>query len=294
MTRKSKTETPTMRSTVLSPAKINLFLRIISKRPDGYHNIYSLMQPVSLYDELDISINDKEGIKVVADLPGVPDGPENLAYRAAELMLDKSGKKSGIEIIIRKKIPHGAGLGGGSSNAATVLMALNGLLNAGLTLEQLMSLGGLLGSDVPFFMLKSSAFATGVGTDLKLVVVPKYHYVLINPGFTVSTEWVYTSFHLTNRAEDNNLIYSDDSLNDICWLTSSMVNELESVTARGHPQVNEIKDSLKAAGAEATLMSGSGPTVFGVFSGEASAAKAVLTLREVVSSKYSLFHVHGL
>ncbi|MBE9528874.1 MAG: 4-(cytidine 5'-diphospho)-2-C-methyl-D-erythritol kinase [Proteobacteria bacterium] len=295
MTRESKNSAAeATRSTYLSPAKINLILRITSKRSDGYHNILSLMQPISLYDEVEVEVNTDGGIDVKADVPGVPNGPENLAYRAARLFLDESGIKSGVKVSIRKRIPHGAGLGGGSSNAATVLVALNELSGAGFSVEKLMALGAELGSDVPFFMLKTSAIATGRGTELRAVKLPSYQYVLINPGFGVSTEWAYSNFILTNGIEDNTLFYSEDTFNDLPWLTRSMYNDLESVTASVHPQIAVIKEALVRAGAEGALMSGSGPTLFGIFSDHARAATAAASLRESLGDECRVFHVEGL
>lgn len=295
MTRESKNSaTVTSRSTFLSPAKINLILRITSKRSDGYHNILSLMQPVSLYDEVEIEVDTIGGIDVEADVPGVPNGPENLAYKAARLFLDESGIESGVKISISKRIPHGAGLGGGSSNAATVLSALNELLGAGFSIEKLMALGAELGSDVPFFMLKSAAIATGRGTELTAVKLPSHQYVLVNPGFGVSTVWAYSNFILTNGVEDNTLIYSEDTFNDLPWLTRSLYNDLESVTASAHPQIDVIKEALVRAGAEGSLMSGSGPTLFGLFSDHARAAGAAAALKESLGNECSVFHVKGL
>ena len=285
---------PTVRSTFLAPAKINLFLHITAKRPDGYHDIFSLMQPVSLYDEVEIEVNTDGGIVVEADVPGVPNGPGNLAYRAARLFLDESGIESGVKISIRKRIPHGAGLGGGSSDAATVLSALNGLLDAGFSIEKLMALGAELGSDVPFFMLKTAAIASGRGTELTSVKLPSYQYVLINPGFGVSTEWAYSNFILTNRVEDNTLFYSEDTSIDLPWLTRSLYNDLESVTAPVHPQIDVIKEVLLNAGAEGALMSGSGPTLFGLFSDRTAALKATASLKESLGDECRVFHVEGL
>ncbi len=281
-------------SVFLSPAKINLSLQITAKRPDGYHDIHSLMQPVSLYDEVELKLTQGRGVEVCADVVGVPNGKENIAYRAAELFFKETRYKSGVDISIKKRVPHGAGLGGGSSNAATVLMGLNALTGVGLEAQKLISLGAALGSDVPFFILKSSAIATGTGTELKAVKLPSYQYVLIKPDFNISTEWAYSNFSLTNRVEDNIVPYSNAMLNDVRLLSCRMINDLEPVTASRYPQILEIKEALVGAGAEGALMSGSGSTVFGLFSGVGAAKKAAVSLKSGLSGGYTIFQVSGL
>lgn len=282
------------RSKFLSPAKVNLFLKIIRKRPDGYHEIYSLMQPVSLYDEVEIEVSEGSAIEVVSDSREVPGGKENIAYRAAEVFFKKKDLKKAVSININKKIPVGAGLGGGSSDAATVLMALNSMLNAGLTDKELMDEAALLGSDVPFFILKCPALATGRGEILKKASLPRYYYILINPGFHVSTAWVYNNLDLTKRREDNILTYSEDFLGDIGNIRELLFNDLEAVTAGKYPEISALKDILSRSGALGSLMSGSGPTVFGVFADRDKALSALDFLKSRLGEKYFIAMAEGL
>ncbi|MEK6792129.1 MAG: 4-(cytidine 5'-diphospho)-2-C-methyl-D-erythritol kinase [Deltaproteobacteria bacterium] len=256
-----------LHSSFFSPAKVNLFLRVLNKRPDGYHEITSLMQPVSLYDEISIVAEDGEGVSISCDNLRVPEDPTNLAAQAAQAILEATGVRKKIAITIRKHIPVGAGLGGGSSNAATVLMALNGMLEAGLPDAALMVMGAKLGSDVPFFILKSAAIASGRGEALEKVELPNYYYILVNPGFEVSTAWAYQNFDLTNVKEDNTLLYSKNPFDgfDNIVVRGLLVNDLESITIKRYPEIARLKERLLEAGAIGALMSGSGPTVFGVF-----------------------------
>lgn len=282
------------RQQFLSPAKVNLFLKVLSKRPDGYHEILSLMQPVSLYDEVTIEVEEGDGILVSTDHAGVPSGKDNLAYRAADLVLREAGLKRKVSIFIGKKIPVGAGLGGGSSNAATVLMGLNSFLGSPVKEQRLMELGASIGSDVPFFILKSPAMATGRGEVLKRVKLPRYSYVLLNPGFHVSTAWVYNNLDLTKKSEDNILMYSEETLGSVHDIKDFLHNDLEAVTAGRYPEISAIKGALVEAGALGSLMSGSGPTVFGVFSEPGKAAEAFQRLKGTLGKGFSVFLAHGL
>lgn len=279
---------------VLSPAKVNLFLRVLGKRPDGYHDIYSLMQPVSLFDEIDIEAGDGEGISISSDNPALPLGAENLAHRAASAFLKKLGKTKSVSIRIKKRIPVGAGLGGGSSNAASVLMGLNELTGAGFDEASLMELGSVLGSDVPFFILKSGALAKGRGTELKRVKLPEFGYILVNPGYHVSTAWVYGNLGLTKKLENNKLTYSAESFGDGLEAGGLLYNDLESVTLKEHPDLAEYKSILVENGALGALMSGSGPTVFGVYKDGESAQKAYADVKARLDERVSVFAVKGL
>ncbi len=266
----------------LCPAKVNLFLKVLGKRPDGYHEISTLMQPISLYDELVVEIADGSGIEIICSTGQIPSGPSNLAYRAADLFLKETGIKKKVKLSVVKHIPVGAGLGGGSSDAASVLMSLNSLTGGGLTEEALMRLGAQLGSDVPFFILKSPALAEGRGTELKRAALPCYHYVLANPGFPVSTAWAYGNLDLTKIGQDYNLSYSVEALSRTgCkeGLKGLLVNDLETATIAAHPVLAQVKDALLGIGAQAALMSGSGPTVFGIFVGREDAAVAFEKLK---------------
>jgi 4-diphosphocytidyl-2-C-methyl-D-erythritol kinase len=277
-----------------APAKVNLFLRVLGKRPDGYHELSTLMQPVSVFDELQISVSEGEGIVVESNSPEAPGGPENLAYRAASLFLQSTGLRRRVEISVKKVIPVGAGLGGGSSDAATVLMALSEMAGIWLPDGALMELAARLGSDVPFFILKGPALAAGRGERLKRARLPEFHYVLVNPGFHVSTAWVYSSLGLTKAGENNNLLYSYEVPASREGLIEALVNDLEAVTARKYPEISGLKEMLMGKGAHGALMSGSGPTVFGVFYSRGEAERAYEALAEEIKGSARIFLAKGL
>lgn len=279
---------------LLSPAKVNLFLRVLRKRDDGYHDIITLMQPLTLHDEISIEVGSGDGISVICDSAEVPDGSGNLAYIAAERLLESAGVRKDIRIRIRKHIPVAAGLGGGSSNAATVLMGLNGALRAGLSEADLLSIGGGLGSDVPFFMLGGPALASGRGTELERVRLPRYWYVLINPGFKVSTSWAYNNLDLTKGPKNNILPYSVSDFSDMERLREHLANDLETVTIRKHPEISGLKKALMENGASSALMSGSGPTVFGIFRDAEAAQSAGEALKKRLDARMSVFLTEGI
>ncbi|NTW98831.1 MAG: 4-(cytidine 5'-diphospho)-2-C-methyl-D-erythritol kinase [Geobacteraceae bacterium] len=249
--------------TLSAPAKINYLLDVIGKRADGYHDLRMIMQRVNLCDEISLTLTNTPGISVICNSSGVPNGPHNIAWKAAQALLDKAHSAHGVNILITKNIPVAAGLGGGSSDAATVLMGLNELLKLGLTDQQLMETGSTLGADVPFFIFKKTALAEGIGEKLTyLPEMPKCWIVLINPGVHVSTAWVYRSLQLTNKGELNKLPKFFRSIEDVVAILS---NDLESVTIPSFQVIARIKERLMDLGAAGSMMSGSGPTVFGVF-----------------------------
>jgi len=279
----------------LSPAKINLFLKVLRKRRDGYHDIFSVMQPVTLYDRISIDADGGEGITLECRGLGVPTDSSNLASRAAVLFLKRTGLKKRIKITIDKHIPVGAGLGGGSSDAATVFMLMDRLFSTGLGPEELKDMAGRIGSDVPFFILKAPAVARGRGEVLERVNLPHFHYILINPGFKVSTRRVYENLDLTKRSEDNILSYSGEFSGDPSAIKGHLVNDLEKVTCERFPEILTIKKALIESGALGALMSGSGPTVFGIFLDEGASGRAFNALRErFADNGFSFFLVRGL
>jgi 4-diphosphocytidyl-2-C-methyl-D-erythritol kinase len=235
-----------------------------------------IMQRIDLCDEITISLKETPGITVCCGREGVPDGPENIAWRAADELLRRSGRETGIGISIKKNIPVAAGLGGGSSDAATVLMGVNGLLGLRLSDKELMEIGVKLGADVPFFIFKESALAEGIGERLtKISEIPKLWLVLVNPNIHVSTAWAYKNLQLTTDIANNiiPLFYKD--IDAVCAI---LHNDLESVTLNKFPQIGVIKERLLRAGAQGALMSGSGPTVFGLFEDEERAGQAASEL----------------
>ena len=255
-----------------APAKVNYRLDVLRRRADGYHDLRMIMQRIDICDDIIMKLKDTPGIEVSCGKQGVPDGPDNIAWQAANALLQRSALNFGIEISIMKNIPVAAGLGGGSSDAAAVLMGVNELLDLRLNDDQLMEIGGKLGADVPFFIFKSCALAEGAGDRLtRVAAIPDVWLVLVNPNIHVSTAWVYKNLQLTTNRDANIIPLLYNSIEDIC---SVLGNDLESVTIRSFPIIGEIKQRLLAAGARGSLMSGSGPTVFGLFEDETRARQA--------------------
>jgi 4-diphosphocytidyl-2-C-methyl-D-erythritol kinase len=251
--------------TLRSPAKINLCLCVTGKRPDGYHDVEMLMQMVGLFDTLTVTLGGK-GVRVQCDSMAVPSGEKNIAWKAAVEMLKESGRDDGVAIEIVKNIPVAAGLGGGSGNAAAVIAALNMLLNTQFDMQRLSDIGSRIGMDVPFFFHGPTALASGRGEMLtKLAPLPKFWVLLINPGFETSTAWVYknVNLRLTKKVDCNKI-----SRLQLQNIAEGLHNDLETVTIPAHPVIGRIKTELLARGAVGSLMSGSGPTVFGVFETE--------------------------
>ncbi len=279
----------------LAPAKINLFLKVLAKRPDGYHEIYSIIQPVSLYDEIAIDISEGRGIYVACDDPYLPTGEGNLAYRAASVFFERTGLRRVVRIGITKRIPVAAGLGGGSSNAATVLAGLNMLLDAGLKEHEVIEMASAIGSDVPFFVLGSPAIVRGRGEVLERVRLPRCWYILVNPGFGVTAAWAYGNLNLTNSGADTKLSNSVNVPKDCQAMVEILSNDLEYPVVESHPELARIKVFLEEAGAEGVLLSGSGPTIFGLFSKKDAAVDAHKGLLGIVKpSRHSVFLVQGL
>lgn len=255
-----------------APAKVNYLLDVIRRRPDGYHELRMVMQRINLCDEISITLTDSPTLAVTCGRNGVPDGPDNIAWKAARTMLDISGSKIGANITITKNIPVAAGLGGGSSDAASVLMGLNELLKLSLTDNQLMDIGVTLGADVPFFIFKKTALAEGIGDKLSAMpVMPKVWILVINPGVHVSTAWVYRSLELTNQKVLSTLPQFYRTAEDICSIFN---NDLESVTIPAFPVIADIKKLMIQHGSTGSMMSGSGSTVFGIFSNKTEAENA--------------------
>jgi len=262
-----------LKKTFKAPAKINLCLHVLGRLENGYHELAMAMQRVDLYDDIHIALGGSPGIRVVCSGIQLPVGEENIAARAARLFLEETQIDVGIDIDIIKQIPVAAGLGGGSSDAATVLLGLSELLEVDLGLNQLLDLGSRLGADVPFFIFQQPAWATGIGTRLEpLPVLPEVAYLLVNPRIAVSTAAVYRSLQLTKGAELANLPrFSVVTRDDLC---AALHNDLEPVTLQRFPLIAEIKQQLLDQGALGTLMSGSGSTVFGVYENFAVASRA--------------------
>ena len=260
-----------------APAKINYLLDVIKKRPDGYHDLRMIMQRVNLCDKITLTLTGTPEVNVTCSSKGAPDGPGNIAWKAARAMLDRAESDHGVTIKIIKNIPVAAGLGGGSSDAASVLMGMNELLKLGLTEQELMETGCRLGADVPFFIFKKTALAEGIGEKLTpLHKMPNCWILLVNPAINVSTAWVYRSLQLTSGRELNKLPEFFESIESIVSILS---NDLEAVTIPAFAVIADIKKRLINLGAAGSMMSGSGPTVFGIFKsfGAAEAARFELS-----------------
>ena len=266
--------------TVFAPAKINVILRILDRRPDGFHNLWSVMQTVALDDEVRIRLrSDRQDIQLKCDAAQLAADQSNLVYRAATEVLARAQQSIGLDIELRKRIPMGAGLGGGSSDAAATIIGLNHLLQLKWSPAQMADAGQSLGSDVPFFLFAPSACVTGRGETVRPVVVEGARWVvLVNPGFGVDTKWAYQELAATRTAVmPLSLVQRElDRQSRVSWaqLIAAAENDFEAPVFAAHERLREIKQSLQAHGAEIALLSGSGATVFGVFADEARARLA--------------------
>jgi 4-diphosphocytidyl-2-C-methyl-D-erythritol kinase len=266
--------------TVFAPAKINVVLRILDRRPDGFHNLWSIMQTVALEDEVSIKIRaDRQGIQLRCDAAQLAADQSNLVYRAAAEVLARAHQSIGLDVELRKRIPMGAGLGGGSSDAAATIIGLNRLLRLEWSPTQMADAGQSLGSDVPFFFFAPSAIVAGRGETVRPVDVEGRRWVvLVNPGFGVNTKWAYQQLAATRTAVRPLLPVQQelDRQSKLSWtqMVAAAENDFESPVFAAHGKLREIKQSLQAYGAEIALLSGSGATVFGVFENEARARQA--------------------
>ena len=265
-----------------SPAKVNLRLEILNRREDGYHELRTIFQKISLHDTLRFSLEEEKGIIITTDHPGLPVGKDNLVHKAVQSMLKVSGYRGGVHIQIKKRIPLGAGLGGGSGNAAITLKAMNQLLELKVSKKELMEMGLGIGADVPFFFLEGAAIGSGIGERLRKTELPVLWFVFIYPNFEVSTRWAYQNFVLTNQRIHFNLPKFRKTPEGISRI---LLNHLEEVVSKKYPQIHIMKKMLFSAGALGALMTGSGPTVFGIFPGEKSATEAYGRIRELVKGR---------
>jgi 4-diphosphocytidyl-2-C-methyl-D-erythritol kinase len=276
---------------MLAPAKLNLLLRITGRRGDGYHDIESIFIPVALYDTLKISKRDR-GVELHCSGRMVPEGSDNLVYRAAARFFDSTGIKEGAAIRLIKNIPISSGLGGGSSDAATTLKGLNRLWGDPLSGKDLDGLALTLGADVPFFLMQRPAVARGIGEVLQPIEeFPCFWYVIVSPNIMVSTAWAYNMvrIELTERNNLNKIAILKDATINIPDILS---NDLERVTLGKYPFLYSIKTSLIELGALGALMSGSGPSIFGLFDSERKAHEAGGTLAS--QHRGDVFVVEGL
>lgn len=266
--------------TVFAYAKINLSLDILGTRPDGYHEVRMLMQSLTLHDTITLEVQPSPGVFLACSEPSLPTDERNLAYRAATLFLSAYAPSYGVVLHLEKKIPAAAGLAGGSSDAAAVLRGLNVMFGSPASDAALSSLGLQLGADVPYCLRLGTALSEGIGERLTpLPAAPDCYCLLVKPAAGASTKQVYTDYD--TLAETTEILHPDtkgllDALaaGDYTGLASRLCNVLEPVTLRLVPEIADLKETLYSLGADGALMSGSGPTVFGLFSSEAAAKNA--------------------
>ena len=264
-------------------AKINLGLDVLGKREDGYHEVRMIMQTIRMYDQLDMRKSVEPGIHLTTNKKYIPVDENNLVWRAAKLMMNTCGIIEGVSIHLHKVIPVAAGMAGGSSDAAATLVGMNRLFHCGLSKEKLMELGVQIGADVPYCVLRGTALAEGIGEKLTVLPPMPDCWILIGkPGISVSTKYVYTTLDLNTDTVHPDIDGMKKALEDgnLYGITERMGNVLQDVTIPAYPEVERIKEQMKTLGAVNAMMSGSGPTVFGIFDNEEKAQEACQKLRE--------------
>lgn len=269
-------------------AKINLGLDVLGRRENGYHDVRMVMQSIYLYDDVKIERMKRPGIEIRTNLYFLPLDENNIAYKAAAMLIEEFQIKEGVIITLNKHIPVAAGMAGGSSNAAAVLFGMNRMFGLGLSQQELMDKGVKLGADVPYCIMRGTVLAEGIGEKLtELPAMPKCIVLAAKPPISVSTKTIYSALdaqEITKHPDIDGLIagLKKGSLPDIA---AAMGNVLEDVTIPMHPVIQDIKDEMKAEGALNAMMSGSGPTVFGLFNSKAQARKAQDKIREKALAK---------
>ena len=257
-------------------AKINLGLDVLRKREDGYHEVRMIMQTIQMYDLLDIRKKEEPGISLSTNLPYVPSDERNLVYKAAKLLMDEFDIKEGLSMKLTKFIPVAAGMAGGSSDAAAAFVGVNRLFRLGLSEEELMKRAVQVGADVPYCVMRGTALAEGIGEKLiRLPGLPKCYVLVGKPGINVSTKLAYENLHLDQI--HGMISYIENQ--DLHSLTAKMQNVFEPGIISQYPVIQEIKDLMEANGALKAMMSGSGPTVFGIFDDRSKLREATEALR---------------
>lgn len=264
-------------------AKINLGLDVLRRREDGYHEVKMVMQTVNICDRIEFTQLLEDEIRVVTDKDELPVDEHNLIYKAAKLMKDTFGIRQGVFVKLEKNIPIAAGMAGGSTDAAAAIHGMDRLFSLGLSLEEKQKLGVKIGADVPYCLMGGTALSEGIGEVLTaLPAVPKAYLVIAKPDINVSTAFVYGNLHADRLTRHPDIDGMVDSIRkgDLLGITGRMENVLETVTVKQYPIIEEMKEFLKEQGAANALMSGSGPTVFGVFQKEETARKAYEAMRQ--------------
>ena len=263
-------------------AKINLGLDVVGERPDGYHDLRMIMQTVRLYDRVKLSMTRSEGVRVKTNLGFLPTDRCNHAYMAAQMLIDEFGIQEGVFIDLQKHIPVAAGLAGGSSDAAAVLVGMNLLFGLGLSEKELRLRGVRIGADVPYCILRGTALAEGIGDVLTpLPAIPECWILIAKPDVRVSTKYVYTHLKLDESTAHPDIDGQIDAIRrgDLKEMCSLCGNVLESVTEPAYPKISELKKTMTEGGALVSMMSGSGPSVFGIFDEEEKAQAVYDQLR---------------
>lgn len=269
-------------------AKINLGLDVVRRREDGYHEVRMIMQTIHLYDRLKITKTKTPGIEIHSNLPFLPVNENNLVYKAGQLLMNEFGVKEGVRVDLLKRIPVAAGMAGGSSDAAAMLYGINQLFDLGLSRKQLMERGVSIGADVPYCLMRGTALAEGIGEKLKqLPPMVKCPVLIAKPQISVSTKFVYQNLKLDGTTVHPNIdaLIRDIKKKDLCAVTADMGNVLETVTIPNYPVIAEIKKQMIHSGALGAMMSGSGPTVFGLFENERQARKAYEEMKQTGLAK---------
>lgn len=263
-------------------AKINLGLDVVRRREDGYHEVRMIMQTIQLYDRLDIKRTQEPGIQIQTNLSFLPVNENNLIYKAAKLLMDGFSITDGVSVKLDKRIPVAAGMAGGSTDAAAMLIGVNRLFSLGLTKRQLMERGVQIGADVPYCIMRGTALAEGIGEALSpLPPMVKCPVLIAKPSISVSTKFVYQNLKLddTTIHPDIDRLIDDIKAKNLHDIAAHMGNVLETVTIPNYPVIDEIKKHMLSNGAVGAMMSGSGPTVFGLFDDEDTAKKAYKAMR---------------
>ena len=263
-------------------AKINLGLDVVRRREDGYHEVRMIMQTIQLYDRFDIKRTQEPGIQIQTNLSFLPVNENNLIYKAAKLLMDEFSITDGVSVKLDKRIPVAAGMAGGSTDAAAMLIGVNRLFSLGLTKRQLMERGVQIGADVPYCIMRGTALAEGIGEALSpLPPMVKCPVLIVKPSISVSTKFVYQNLKLddTTIHPDIDRLIDDIKAKNLHDIAAHMGNVLETVTIPNYPVIDEIKKHMLSNGAVGAMMSGSGPTVFGLFDDEDTAKKAYKAMR---------------
>lgn len=263
-------------------AKINLGLDVVRRREDGYHEVRMIMQTIQLYDRLDIKRTQEPGIQIQTNLSFLPVNENNLIYKAAKLLMDEFSITDGVSVKLDKRIPVAAGMAGGSTDAAAMLIGVNRLFSLELTKRQLMERGVQIGADVPYCIMRGTALAEGIGEALSpLPPMVKCPVLIAKPSISVSTKFVYQNLKLddTTIHPDIDRLIDDIKAKNLHDIAAHMGNVLETVTIPNYPVIDEIKKHMLSNGAVGAMMSGSGPTVFGLFDDEDTAKKAYKAMR---------------